>query len=99
MGSLLFVQFQFLNEELFDLVACRVDRESLKQGDHIYSWRAAYIYAHHGSLLALSILFLFSFLDYVCIACCIFRDDSSGIKLSPNIHLICKLTFDLIREG
>ncbi|XP_038702505.1 uncharacterized protein LOC119999068 [Tripterygium wilfordii] len=26
----------------------RVDRESLKAGDHIYSWRTAYIYAHHG---------------------------------------------------
>jgi len=28
---------------------CRVTRESLKPGDHIYSWRTAYIYAHHGS--------------------------------------------------
>lgn len=26
----------------------RVGRESLNPGDHIYSWRAAYIYAHHG---------------------------------------------------
>ncbi|KAJ1257884.1 hypothetical protein BS78_10G030200 [Paspalum vaginatum] len=26
----------------------RVDREDVKAGDHIYSWRAAYIYAHHG---------------------------------------------------
>ncbi|CAH1418934.1 unnamed protein product [Lactuca virosa] len=30
------------------LLSNRVDRESLKLGDHIYSWRAAYIYAHHG---------------------------------------------------
>lgn len=29
---------------------CRVAKESLKPGDHIYSWRTAYIYAHHGSL-------------------------------------------------
>ncbi|KAI9073132.1 hypothetical protein K1719_044909 [Acacia pycnantha] len=26
----------------------RIDREELKPGDHIYSWRKAYIYAHHG---------------------------------------------------
>lgn len=30
------------------LLSNRVDRGSLKPGDHIYSWRAAYIYAHHG---------------------------------------------------
>ncbi|KAG2683111.1 hypothetical protein I3843_10G017500 [Carya illinoinensis] len=30
------------------LLSNRVDRQSLKPGDHIYSWRAAYIYAHHG---------------------------------------------------
>jgi hypothetical protein len=27
----------------------RVDRDDLKAGDHIYTWRAAYIYAHHGT--------------------------------------------------
>ncbi|CAA6653815.1 unnamed protein product [Spirodela intermedia] len=25
-----------------------IDREQLKPGDHIYSWRRGYIYAHHG---------------------------------------------------
>ncbi|CAA3031880.1 uncharacterized protein LOC111412676 [Olea europaea var. sylvestris] len=30
------------------LLSNRVERSSLKLGDHIYSWRAAYIYAHHG---------------------------------------------------
>ncbi|KAF7849900.1 hypothetical protein BT93_L0154 [Corymbia citriodora subsp. variegata] len=30
------------------LFSNRVDRASLKPGDHIYSWRAAYVYAHHG---------------------------------------------------
>ncbi|XP_031384234.1 uncharacterized protein LOC116198059 [Punica granatum] len=30
------------------LLSNRVARESLKPGDHIYSWRTAYIYAHHG---------------------------------------------------
>ncbi|XP_059646584.1 protein LEAD-SENSITIVE 1-like [Cornus florida] len=30
------------------LLSNRVDRASLKPGDHIYSWRTAYIYAHHG---------------------------------------------------
>ncbi|KAF5196797.1 Nc domain-containing protein-like protein [Thalictrum thalictroides] len=26
----------------------KISREELKEGDHIYSWRTAYIYAHHG---------------------------------------------------
>ncbi|KNA05846.1 hypothetical protein SOVF_186520 [Spinacia oleracea] len=30
------------------LLSNRIDRNSLKPGDHIYSWRTAYIYAHHG---------------------------------------------------
>ncbi|CBI22789.3 hypothetical protein VitviT2T_011719 [Vitis vinifera] len=30
------------------LLSNRVDKESLKPGDHIYSWRTAYIYSHHG---------------------------------------------------
>ncbi|KAK8461204.1 hypothetical protein SEVIR_2G457550v4 [Setaria viridis] len=30
------------------LLSNRVDREDLVAGDHIYSWRAAYLYAHHG---------------------------------------------------
>ncbi|XP_061347579.1 protein LEAD-SENSITIVE 1-like [Gastrolobium bilobum] len=30
------------------LLSNKIDREHLKPGDHIYSWREAYIYAHHG---------------------------------------------------
>eukprot|EP00249_Psilotum_nudum_P002253 c15201_g1_i1 orf=272-1018(-) len=30
------------------LFSNRVDRKDLKPGDHIYSWRIAYAYAHHG---------------------------------------------------
>ncbi|KAK4772909.1 hypothetical protein SAY87_027928 [Trapa incisa] len=30
------------------LLSNRVNRASLQPGDHIYSWRTAYIYAHHG---------------------------------------------------
>ncbi|KAJ6815823.1 uncharacterized protein M6B38_325855 [Iris pallida] len=30
------------------LLSNRIGRESLKPGDHIYSWRTAYVYAHHG---------------------------------------------------
>nr|CAD1816813.1 unnamed protein product [Ananas comosus var. bracteatus] len=26
----------------------KIERDELKPGDHIYSWRAAYVYAHHG---------------------------------------------------
>ena len=31
----------------------QISRDELKPGDHIYSWRNAYIYAHHGSILSL----------------------------------------------
>ncbi|KAL5786623.1 hypothetical protein ACOSQ2_009015 [Xanthoceras sorbifolium] len=30
------------------LLSNGIDREELKPGDHIYSWRQAFIYAHHG---------------------------------------------------
>lgn len=30
------------------LLSNRIGREGLKPGDHIYSWRTAYVYAHHG---------------------------------------------------
>lgn len=30
------------------LLSNKIEREILKPGDHIYSWRHAYIYAHHG---------------------------------------------------
>ncbi|KAL0919807.1 hypothetical protein M5K25_011927 [Dendrobium thyrsiflorum] len=30
------------------LLSNMISREELKPGDHIYSWRIAYIYAHHG---------------------------------------------------
>jgi hypothetical protein len=30
------------------LLSNRTGKESLKAGDHIYSWRAAWVYAHHG---------------------------------------------------
>ncbi|XAR73639.1 hypothetical protein NMG60_11007677 [Bertholletia excelsa] len=30
------------------LLSNKISREELKPGDHIYSWRFAYLYAHHG---------------------------------------------------
>eukprot|EP01018_Ginkgo_biloba_P012704 Gb_09996 [translate_table: standard] len=30
------------------LFSNKIDREDLKAGDHVYSWRSAYTYAHHG---------------------------------------------------
>ncbi|XP_062081039.1 protein LEAD-SENSITIVE 1-like [Humulus lupulus] len=30
------------------VLSTKIDREQLNPGDHIYSWRTAYIYAHHG---------------------------------------------------
>jgi hypothetical protein len=35
-----------------------IDRKQLKPGDHIYSWRQAYLFAHHGQLF-LILFFLF----------------------------------------
>lgn len=35
-------------EEEMGVLSNMIDREQLKPGDHIYSWRQAYIYAHHG---------------------------------------------------
>ncbi|KAK7333070.1 hypothetical protein VNO80_29830 [Phaseolus coccineus] len=31
-----------------EVLSNKIDRDQLKPGDHIYSWRQAYIYAHHG---------------------------------------------------
>ncbi|XP_072976379.1 protein LEAD-SENSITIVE 1-like [Typha angustifolia] len=31
-----------------EILSNRIKREELKPGDHIYSWRKAYVYAHHG---------------------------------------------------
>lgn len=42
----------------------RVERAQIKAGDHIYSWRAAYTYSHHGNSVVSAILvsgFLFFF--------------------------------------
>lgn len=42
------------------LLSNKIDREVLKPGDHIYSWRNAYLYGHHGLSLYLSLFFAFS---------------------------------------
>ncbi|XP_078434652.1 NC domain-containing protein-like protein [Wolffia australiana] len=39
---------QILQRRTMGLLSNRIGTESLKPGDHIYSWRTAYIYAHHG---------------------------------------------------
>lgn len=48
----------------------RVERAQIKAGDHIYSWRAAYTYSHHGNsvvsaILVSGFLFLFAFLLFI----------------------------------
>uniref|UniRef100_A0A0E0L325 Histone deacetylase n=1 Tax=Oryza punctata TaxID=4537 RepID=A0A0E0L325_ORYPU len=41
-----------LSHQLFSILSTRntrrIGKETLKAGDHIYSWRAAWVYAHHG---------------------------------------------------
>ena len=44
-GVLSSLDFMDIDVEIY---GCRVAKGSLKPGDHIYSWRTAYIYAHHG---------------------------------------------------
>ena len=33
----------------------KIARDEVKPGDHIYSWRQAYVYAHHGITISLSL--------------------------------------------
>ncbi|KAK0601469.1 hypothetical protein LWI29_024565 [Acer saccharum] len=36
------------SEDIMGLMSNKIDRQKLKPGDHIYCWRKAFIYAHHG---------------------------------------------------
>ena len=36
----------------------RIGKESLKVRDHIYSWKAAWVYAHHGEVIRIVLLLL-----------------------------------------
>jgi len=40
------------------VLSSMIDPQQLKPGDHIYSWRQAYVYAHHGLFF---VIFFFSF--------------------------------------
>ncbi|KAI3704460.1 hypothetical protein L1987_74680 [Smallanthus sonchifolius] len=35
-------------EEIQQILSNKIDKSQLKPGDHIYSWRTAWLYAHHG---------------------------------------------------
>ncbi|MFS7955224.1 putative LRAT domain-containing protein [Helianthus anomalus] len=35
-------------EDMKQILSNKIDKSQLKPGDHIYSWRTAWIYAHHG---------------------------------------------------
>lgn len=41
-----------------EVLSNKIDREQLKPGDHIYSWRKGYIYAHHGASHNLAAIFV-----------------------------------------
>lgn len=34
--------------EMIGILSNKIQKDELKPGDHIYSWRNAYLYAHHG---------------------------------------------------
>ncbi|KAM0003449.1 hypothetical protein Hdeb2414_s0283g00856531 [Helianthus debilis subsp. tardiflorus] len=36
-----------LREEMKQILSNKIDKSQLKPGDHIYSWRTAWLYAHH----------------------------------------------------
>lgn len=42
----------WLIEQEMGVLSNKIHWEELKAGDHIYSWRQAYIYAHHGHPLS-----------------------------------------------
>ncbi|KAK9196385.1 hypothetical protein WN943_004513 [Citrus x changshan-huyou] len=50
------------------LLSQKIKREELKVGDHIYSWRYAYVYAHHGCFLSL----VFFNIYFICAAFALF---------------------------
>ncbi|MFS8009851.1 hypothetical protein Hanom_Chr14g01290221 [Helianthus anomalus] len=37
-----------LREEMKQILSNKIDKSQLKPGDHIYSWRTDWLYAHHG---------------------------------------------------
>uniref|UniRef100_A0A7N2KXM6 Uncharacterized protein n=1 Tax=Quercus lobata TaxID=97700 RepID=A0A7N2KXM6_QUELO len=39
------------------VVSNKIERENLKPGDHIYSWRLAYAYSHHGSVFLIFLVY------------------------------------------
>lgn len=54
------------------LLSNKVEKAQIKAGDHIYSWRAAYTYSHHGNSMVSAILvsgFLFSFAFLASLLC------------------------------
>ncbi|KAK3200253.1 hypothetical protein Dsin_023668, partial [Dipteronia sinensis] len=42
------------------LLSNKIDRQELKPGDHIYCWRTAFIYAHHGIYVGASLVIHFT---------------------------------------
>ncbi|KAK3200248.1 hypothetical protein Dsin_023663 [Dipteronia sinensis] len=42
------------------LLSNKIDRQELKPGDHIYCWRKAFIYAHHGIYVGASLVIHFT---------------------------------------
>lgn len=51
-----------------EVLSNKIDRRQLKPGDHIYVWRQAYLYAHHGYLFFILFLcefiFIFIYVSY-----------------------------------
>lgn len=79
-----------------------MSKESLKAGDHIYSWRTAYIYAHHGSFSSpffTSFSFLFNYFCSYSLACPLSSSNENGIddvisfRVSVNQSYLVKKTF------
>ncbi|KAK2640415.1 hypothetical protein Ddye_028210 [Dipteronia dyeriana] len=60
MLSLFFLLIKQENEDIMGLLSNKIDRKELKPGDHIYCWRQAFIYAHHGIYVGSSLVIHFN---------------------------------------
>lgn len=73
----------------------KIQRDQLRPGDHIYSWRHAYLYAHHGSLLLFPLIFYFIFIFHYYYVFHV-RDFSDVVVLGGFSILYISLLFGLV---
>lgn len=79
------------------LLSHKVEREEIKSGDHIYTWRAVFTYSHHGTLFShQSFDFQCLILYKVCNFWLIFSAVIMGLGHFFDYPLIFLALFDLL---